>query len=159
MPEENRDSRSHLRLAPEVYGRTDLVCAISIRTRQHWALFGDATYAKAAVEVLGAFASENHVSVYGYCVMPDHVHLVLSASSDCDVITFVARYKNLVQRSLWDLGVHGLVWQRRFWDRFLRREDDIRIAVEYVLANPVRAGLVEAWAAYPYSGSLVWPLR
>jgi REP element-mobilizing transposase RayT len=85
--------------------------------------------------------------------MPDHVHLVLSPSEDCSIVTFVGQYKNLVLRSSWKHGVTGSFWQPGFWDHFLRADEELMAAVEYVLANPVRAGLVDYWRRYGYSGS------
>ena len=48
----------------------------------------------------------------------------------------------------------GSFWQQGFWDHFLRANAELHVAVEYVIANPVRAGLVEDGRRYPYSGSL-----
>lgn len=50
-------------------------------------------------------------------------------------------------------------WQREPYDRVLRTEERAQgvfaAMCEYVLMNPVRAELVEAWADYPYSGAVV----
>ena len=37
----------------------------------------------------------------------------------------------------------GQVWQRESFDRVLRREESIHAKVEYMVQNPVRAGLVQ----------------
>ncbi|HLB11726.1 MAG TPA: transposase, partial [Dehalococcoidia bacterium] len=95
----------------------------------------------------------------GYCLMPDHVHLVLGPSASSDIVTFVGQYKNLSQRAAWTRGVKGRFWQTRFWDHFVRAEEQVEQVVQYVLNNPVRKGLVDHWGAYPFSGSLVFPLR
>lgn len=121
-------------------------------------VFGNPAVAAAAVEVLKAHTHRTGVSIYGYCIMPDHIHLVLSASPLCDIITFVGQFKNLVQRAAWSLGSHGAFWQKSFWDHFLRADEQVEIAVEYVLNNPVRAGLVPHWREYPFAGSLVFTL-
>ena len=52
----------------------------------------------------------------------------------------------------------GKFWQTSFYDHFLRKEEDVRDVVMYVLHNPVRKGLVSEWREYPYSGSLVYEL-
>jgi putative transposase len=148
-----------LRLDQQVYAQTDLVCSVTIRTRRQPPVFACDRIASAAVEVLISLADRTGVYVHGYCVMPDHVHIVLSASPTWDIIAFVGRFKNLVQRAFWELGGHGTMWQRRFWDHFPRREEDVRSAVTYGLANPVRAGLVKEWQSYRFSGSLVWRVR
>lgn len=96
--------------------------------------------------------------VAAYCVMPDHVHLVLEPAPGCDVITFVGQFKNLAQRALWRLGVPGRVWQRSFWDHFLRADENLEQVVAYVVNNPVRRRLVDDRRAYPFAGSLTLDL-
>ncbi|MBI2907501.1 MAG: transposase [Chloroflexi bacterium] len=90
--------------------------------------------------------------------MPDHVHIVLGPSETCDIITFVGQFKNLAQRAAWSQGVRGAFWQKRFWDHFLRVEEDLQPEVEYVLNNPVRRKMVENWKEYPFCGSLEFDL-
>jgi putative transposase len=117
-------------------------------------VFADPATAHAAINRLRQQASETGVKIYGCCVMPDHVHLVLNSSPDCDVIRFVGQFKNLVQRAAWERGVVGAFWQKSFWDHFLRTDEDLERVVAYVLSNPVRRGLVKDWREYPFAGSL-----
>jgi putative transposase len=42
----------------------------------------------------------------------------------------------------------GQVWQRESFDRVIRREESIHAKVEYMIQNPVRAGLVRTAAEY-----------
>ncbi len=44
------------------------------------------------------------------------------------------------------------LWQRSYYDHILRGPEELRPAIEYVLNNPVQAGLVEDAGGYPYSG-------
>src|SRR5574337_510375 len=73
------------------------------------------------------------VPVYGYCVMPHHVHIVLGPSPSHDIVTFVGQFKNLAQRALWDLGLRGRVWQVGFYDHFLRTDEGVELVVHYVV--------------------------
>jgi hypothetical protein len=49
------------------------------------------------------------------------------------------------------------LWQRSFYDRALRNEESLESVARYIFFNPVEAGLVEQWADYRWSGSVVWP--
>ncbi|MFB6261862.1 MAG: transposase, partial [Thiohalorhabdaceae bacterium] len=42
------------------------------------------------------------------------------------------------------------VWQPGFHDRAIRREEDLEAVARYVVANPLRAGLVDRIADYPH---------
>ena len=107
-------------------------------------------------EVIRAGAESGGVEVHVWCVMPDHVHVVVRPAGD-DVVAWVGRVKGRVAARARSLGIRSL-WQRSFHDRVLWRKEDLVPAVRYVLNNPVRAGLVGSWQEWAHSGSLVWDL-
>ena len=121
-------------------------------------VFASPAVAAAAGNVRRRHAAVADVPVDAWCVMPDHVHLILGAAPSCDIVTFVGQFKNLAPREAWRLGVKGAFWQTSFWDHFLRGDERLAHAIEYVLNNPVRSGLVERWCDYRFSGSIVFEL-
>ena len=146
--------RKRTRLPAANYADTSEICSVTIAVRNRQPVFADPSIASDAIGVLRSLTAARGVRIFAFCVMPDHVHLVMSPSENCSIITFVGQFKNLVLRSSWKHRVVGSFWQQGFWDHFLRADDDLRPAVEYVLANPVRAGLVDEGHLYPYSGTL-----
>jgi putative transposase len=155
----NKWPHKRIRLYRAVYGRTGELCSVTIAVQNRRPIFAQPELAEAAMEILRAQSRKTGVVVYGYCVMPDHVHLVISPSDGCDLVSFVGQYKILVQRVGWSKGVQGTFWQKSFWDHFLRSDEPLGRVVEYVLANPVRKGMVEDWRDYPFSGSFVLDLK
>ena len=151
--------RKHTRLAPALYACPSAICSVTAAPLHRRPVFAEPALARSTVTVLRERANITGVPVYAYCVMPDHVHLVLGPSASCDIITFVGQFKNLAQRAAWDLGVKGRIWQTGFFDHFLRREEDLEDVVGYVLGNAVRAGLAETPAGYEFSGSLMFDLK
>jgi putative transposase len=151
--------RRRIRLGDEAYFEIGAICSVTIGVRARAPIFANPSVAAAGVETLKGHATKTGVPIYGYCLMPDHVHLVLGASATCDIVTFVGQFKNLAQRAAWQQGVRGAFWQPSFWDHFLRHNEDVETVVTYVLNNPVRSGLVGRWQDYPSSGSLVFDLR
>ena len=78
-------------------------------------------------------------------VMPDHVHLILTFPEiDKRVQTIVSKWKEWTAKSL------GVPWQRDYFEHRLRREESFREKADYILANPVRAGLVARWDDWPF---------
>jgi len=144
------------RLPVKAYPQPGSICSLTIAVRDRLPVFADHELASATVEVLRAHSAKQGVLVYGYCVMPDHVHLILGPSERCDIVTFVGQFKNLVLRVAWGRGRQGSFWQSSFWDHFLRFDEGLKDAVEYVLANPVRRGLAKDWRGYPFAGSPVF---
>lgn len=87
--------------------------------------------------------------------MPDHWHGLVQLHEG-DLSRVVGRFKALVTNEIKrSTGRRYPLWQKAFQDRALREEDDVRAAARYVVANPVRAGLVERVGLYPYWNA-VW---
>jgi REP element-mobilizing transposase RayT len=85
-----------------------------------------------------------------WVVMPDHLHwmFVLNRSTVSEVMRYVkgtsAHSINIYR------GYTGRVWQKGFHDHAIRDEEDIRAVARYIIANPLRAGLVKNIGDYPY---------
>lgn len=87
-----------------------------------------------------------------YVLMPDHVHFIAAPGSmDCDLSTWMAFWKRTCTRALAD-GVNR--WQRHHWDTRLRTKVAYEEKWQYMLANPVRKGLVQAPEDWPYVGEV-----
>ena len=50
------------------------------------------------------------------------------------------------------LNQKGVIWQRSFYDRRLREDETIYDTANYILDNPIHAGLVDNLADYPLWG-------
>ena len=93
----------------------------------------------------------------GLCwvVMPDHVHLLLQLG-DTSLSQVVKKLKALSARRLnREIGRTGRFWAPGFHDHAVRKEEDLRGVARYIVANPLRAGLVQQVADYPYWNA-VW---
>ena len=85
--------------------------------------------------------------------MPDHVHLMFTPLYDGDSLYSVAEIMQGIKSASAHsinrlLSRSGQVWQRESFDRVLRREESISAKVEYMIQNPVRAGLVQTATEY-----------
>ncbi len=81
--------------------------------------------------------------------MPDHFHWLVELEN-CSLRRLMRETKSLITREL-NLysGRSGVLWQQGFHDRALRRDEDLVKMARYVVANPLRAGLVEKLGDYP----------
>ena len=94
-----------------------------------------------------------HVAI----VMPDHVHLILTPSVDERrkvVVSLVEIMKAIKGASAHainhSLQQHGAVWQEESFDRVLRSSEKPDEKIDYILANPVRGGLLTNWHEYSW---------
>jgi putative transposase len=100
-------------------------------------------------------ATEFDFAILAYCFMPDHAHLLVEGSTDsADFRGFAALAKQRSGYAVRSL-ITGRLWQKGYFERVLRDEDDTFHVARYVLNNPVRAGLVASPADYPFLGSAV----
>ncbi|EIK96558.1 hypothetical protein PMM47T1_11542 [Pseudomonas sp. M47T1] len=94
-------------------------------------------------------AAEQHAQSVAWVVMPDHLHWLV-ALREGTLAELMCRVKSRSSlRVNQALGGRGRLWQRGYHDRALRREDNIREVARYVIANPLRAGLVARVGDYP----------
>ena len=85
-----------------------------------------------------------------WVLMPDHFHLLVELGP---ASTLAGMMKSLKSLSALEVGratgVKG-VWQRGYHDHALRTSEGVRGAARYLVANPIRAGLVDSVANYPF---------
>uniref|UniRef100_UPI0035E42F3C REP-associated tyrosine transposase n=1 Tax=Stutzerimonas nitrititolerans TaxID=2482751 RepID=UPI0035E42F3C len=82
------------------------------------------------------------VESLAWVIMPDHLHwLVLLKEGPLSQLMqqFKSRSAIALNRVA---GTHGPLWQKGYHDRSIRHDEDLRAAARYVIANPLRAGLV-----------------
>src|SRR5690606_27527071 len=81
----------------------------------------------------------------GWCIMPNHVHLVLQTHPADDLLCVLHSLKQYTARQAnqW-LRRAGSFWQSESYDHLVRDEKDLENQVQYVRNNPVKAGL-ENW--------------
>ena len=114
--------------------------------------------ARETVNCLLQAKSKKGFSLYCYCLMPDHLHLALSPPAHGpDVVEIIRQFKAITTSEAWHRGLHGQVWQRSFYDHIARKEENVYAICEYIVHNPVRAGLAQTLEAYPFCG-LVDPI-
>ena len=129
-------------------GREYLVTTVTAGRR---CVFRDFHCARIFVRELAKLQTEGSCTWLAWVLMPDHFHGMFRLEEGPDMST-VMRY--LKGRSARQIGKHldapGRMWQPGFHDRALRKEEQ-RIAIaRYIIANPLRAGLVRRIADYPH---------
>jgi len=95
------------------------------------------------VRELMALQAEGRTETLCYAVMPDHLHwlMVLHEGKLSDAVQL------LKGRSARAIG--HTVWQANYFDHAVRKDEDIRKMARYIVANPLRANLVERIGDYP----------
>jgi putative transposase len=114
---------------------------------------------------VAAVRAKHPFMIDAWVLLPDHLHCLWTLpSGDAN---FALRW-SLIKRSV-SLACAGLYhradwmtdskikhrestfWQRRYWEHCIRDETDFSRHVEYIYINPVKHGLVERTADWPFS--------
>jgi len=77
-------------------------------------------------------------------IMPDHIHMITSFHPEMEMKRVIGDWKRFTARNL------KVNWQRDFFDHRLRSPESAEQKFQYVLENPVRAGLVSQASDWPY---------
>jgi putative transposase len=92
--------------------------------------------------LLGQYSRLHELRILGYCLMPNHVHLIAAPGREDALAKAVGRADNAYSRYLNKLrGRSGHLWQNRFYSMPMERDHVVR-ALRYVDMNPVRARLI-----------------
>ena len=83
--------------------------------------------------------------LYVAVVMPDHVHFIATIYETTNIPQVMKFIKSVSARR-----IGGPTWQDEYFDRIVRKKEDLLAKGEYILQNPVRAGLVENIEDYPW---------
>lgn len=105
------------------------------------------------LELLAEHAGNNRLRVLAYCLMTNHVHLVVIPETESSLAnTFRHAHARFSQYR--NTGFHrsGHLWQNRFYSCPVEETAAWRV-IRYVEQNPVRAGMVETAAAYGWSSA------
>ena len=90
----------------------------------------------------------------GYVLMPDHWHALIHTQYPATVSRTIQNVKWLSARLInRDRASTGSIWQRQFWDRFVRHKKEFADRLDYMHLNPIRKGLVARpeewrWSSY-----------
>lgn len=79
-----------------------------------------------------------HISVDNYCIMPDHVHILLritptTSGVSVELSTVIASLKRWVSRQ-----VGRPIWQKSYYDHVIRGQRDYNEIWQYIEENPLK---------------------
>ncbi|MCL5281152.1 MAG: transposase, partial [Planctomycetes bacterium] len=108
---------------------------------------------RAYLQLLGEWCGRCGVEVWAYCLMPNHVHLIVVPESEDGLRRALGEaHRRYTRRINFREGWRGHLWQGRFAS-FALDEAYLRRAARYVELNPVRAKLCRVPWRWPWSSA------
>jgi putative transposase len=100
--------------------------------------------------------------VYGYVVMPEHVHLLISEPEQGLLPKAIQLLKTKVTTEARKRGLRKAgdrpFWLERYFDHNVRNEDGFITQLKYIHRNPVKRGLCVNKEDWPWSSFRAWAL-
>ena len=124
---------------------------ITTVTHERNPLFCDLCIARILIHEMRYHERSGWLRSLAWVVMPDHLHWLFILERSCSLAQLIKSLKGRSARSIYEcLRRSGRVWQQSFHDHGVRDDEDLRMLARYVVANPLRAGLVERLAEYSH---------
>ncbi len=89
-----------------------------------------------------------------WCVMPNHVHVLIETRAGHPLAEVIHSWKSFTAKEINKaLGRSGEIWQREYFDRYIRDDRHLQAAVNYIEENPVKAKLVTSAEDWRFSSA------
>jgi len=124
---------------------------ITVTTEGRQSLFADLAFARLVIAEMRRLHEQRLLESLAWVLMPDHLHWLLRLQGPLSLSQVIKLLKGRSSKRLGErLGTGRRIWQRGFHDRALRREEDLQQVARYIVANPLRAGLVRSVRLYSH---------
>ncbi|WP_160105087.1 REP-associated tyrosine transposase [Pseudomonas izuensis] len=137
-------TRSHAnQLRAGRYSQSGQIYLLTAVTHLREPVFRDWRAGRLVVDQFRLAKSEGRADSLAWVVMPDHFHwLVELQNSTLPRLMLTTKSCSAREINAY-LGRSGQFWQKGFHDRAIRREENLLAVARYIIANPLRAGLVK----------------
>jgi putative transposase len=132
---------------------------LTFSTHHRRELFDDAAVVDLVLPHILHSATCCEFAIPVYCLMPDHVHLLVKGQADNSDLKEFVKLAKQTSGYAYSQVRHNRLWQPSFYDRALRDDESDLFYIAYILRNPVAAGLVRSWRDYPFLGSATGPVE
>jgi len=131
------------------YAEQNRIYLLTSNTHGREPVFRDFALGRLVVAQFRAAQDLGCANSLAWVVMPDHFHWLVELQKG-SLSELMQKTKSLSTKAInLETGRNINLWQRGFHDRALRRDEGLVDMARYVVANPLRAGLVEKLGDYP----------
>ena len=125
-------------------------------THLRQAVFSDFRLGRIVVQAMFQQHQQQNVNSLAFVVMPDHFHWLFALQNNHTLSRVMQSVKGSssfqiqkIRRERGEIEISEVLWQEGFHDHALRKEEDLKKLARYIVANPLRAGIVSKIADYP----------
>ena len=124
---------------------------ITTATQHRKNIFVNLPCAQTVILELYRLEKEKAIRNICYCLMPDHLHWQFQLLNKLTLSETVKRLKGRSAQKIIKMSCgYDVIWQKGYFDHQIKNEDDLIKQARYIVANPLRAGIVNYIGNYPY---------
>jgi REP element-mobilizing transposase RayT len=128
---------------------------LTTATHQRHPFFASPETARLASKLASAPETWTPSLCLGWVIMPDHWHGLVQLADGASLASTMQRFKGACAHAINQAtGTRGEFWQKGYHERALRHYESLGDVLRYIVANPIRAGLVGHPLDYPYWDSV-----
>jgi putative transposase len=127
---------------------------VTSRTNDKNKVFESKLGKKIMLMVLSEAKEKYRFRLSNFCVMPNHIHLLIQPREGTD-LSMIMRWIKTRSAKSWNF-IHGSknhVWGERYFARAIKDPEDYETVMRYIDYNPVEAGLALAPSEWKASGA------
>jgi REP element-mobilizing transposase RayT len=122
---------------------------ITTVTAQRLTLFTNWQVGRLLVLEMRRLHLENKINSLAWVIMPDHLHWLFILKESNQLPEIMQLLKGRSSRTINQfLDRKGPIWQKGYYERAVRQEEDLRSIGRYIVANPLRAKIVNSLGGY-----------
>ena len=111
----------------------------------------DDPFSKLLIDAFFWMDSQKRFSIGAFVIMPDHYHLVIILTGSNTLPGVMKSLGSYTSREInRRVGTSGKIWQKGYYERSIRKSEDLKEIFDYIHNNPVRKGLIDHPEQWPY---------
>jgi len=127
------------------YSLANQIYHITTSTKNRTLIFSKFVNARLLISTMRQADALNYTKTLAFIVMPDHVHWLLQLTEGVSLSKVIKSVKSESAKA-----IGQPIWQAGFYDHAVRKDEDIQTIARYIVANPIRAGLVTKVGDYSH---------
>jgi len=124
---------------------------IMLRGINHQILFEDDEDREKFLETINQYKQKSGYEIFGYCLMNNHVHLIMKEGNELLENTMKRIGVSYVFWYNWKYKRSGHLFQDRFKSEPIEDDKYLLTVLKYIHQNPIKAGMVEELSKYQWS--------
>jgi len=131
--------------------QADAIYSITAVTYERQTIFDDFGSARLLIQTLRQSQLEQQSETIGFVLMPDHLHWMVRLNQPIKLSRLMMMIKGRSARQINQFRNNKEpIWQKGYYDHCLRDDEDLIKNMRYIVANPLRAGIVQSLKLYPH---------